>query len=155
MPRLLCTEAVDQVEAYLDGDLDPIDRLRLRDHLEECSGCSNELELAREVTRCLRGLPLLSCPDDVIDAVSQALSREAATPTTASSRWGRGLAIAAGLVALAVGLGLASRSGRLGFLPAAEPAYDAAQLTQAEQEARLALAYLGDGDQACPHNPAG
>ena len=114
------------------------------------------------MTRCLRSLPILSCPDDVIAAVSEELAREAAPPietaplwwsrslsraTTTSSQWGPGLAIAAGLVALAVGLGVVFGLDRLGFLPAAEPAYDtaynAAQLTQAEQEARLALAYLG------------
>ena len=86
MLRLLCSDAVDQIEAYLDGDLAPIDSRRLRSHLEECSGCARELELARRVTRCLRGLPLLSCPDDVIDAVSEELAREAAPPSWDLSR---------------------------------------------------------------------
>ena len=158
MLRLLCTDAVDQIEAYLDGELAPIDRRQLENHLGECSGCARELALARRVTRCLRGLPLLECPDDVIDAVSEELAREAAPPIEAApswwpgsrsratalrSHWRPGLAIAAALVALAVGLGGVFRLDRLGFLPGAEPVYNAAQLTQAEEEARLALAYLG------------
>ena len=56
MLRLLCTDAVDQIEAHLDGDLPPIDSQRLRGHLEECSGCARELELAIQLSTTLAAL---------------------------------------------------------------------------------------------------
>jgi anti-sigma factor RsiW len=48
---LLCIEFADEVSAYLDGELDEIERARIGRHLEGCSGCRAALDQFQAVVR--------------------------------------------------------------------------------------------------------
>src|SRR4030095_5011266 len=55
--ELRCDEALEILEAYLDGDLPAAEASRVREHLERCPACAAELELAGRIQRELRSLP--------------------------------------------------------------------------------------------------
>ncbi len=44
-----CTEVLDRVYAYLDGELDPPDCGKIRQHLDECGPCLREYGLEEVV----------------------------------------------------------------------------------------------------------
>jgi len=46
---LSCQELVEVVTDYLEGALDPADRLRFDRHIEGCGGCTEYLEQLRRV----------------------------------------------------------------------------------------------------------
>ena len=53
-----CAEVIEQVYVYLDGELAPTDRARIRQHLDECAPCLRQYGLEQEVktlvARCCR-----------------------------------------------------------------------------------------------------
>ncbi len=137
---MTCDLALDLVEPYVDGDLEPAEAARLRVHLEGCRACAGELALARRIQAELRALPQLDCPPEIVERVR----REGAQvlPFRSPARNGKALpyrlAAAAAVLALAVGGGaLFLRSQQQPRQPGA------AEVARATQEARYALAYLG------------
>jgi anti-sigma factor RsiW len=54
---ITCKEVVEIVTDYLDGSLNPEDRRRFEDHLQDCSGCRTYLEQMRQTIRALGRLP--------------------------------------------------------------------------------------------------
>lgn len=60
-----CAEAVDRLWAYLDGELDAIDRDRVDAHLAWCRRCCGELEFAQRLRALLVGARLPALPPDV------------------------------------------------------------------------------------------
>ena len=151
-----CTDALDQLEPFLDGELSAVTVRRLEQHLEACDRCASELAWARRVRLELRALGPVECPPSVVESVLEATaadtpdelsSERAPVIQLSSARAGRDptqrkrgwlLALAATILAL---IGSAVVLDR--FERAPQPEFDAAQLAQAEEEARLALAYLG------------
>jgi anti-sigma factor (TIGR02949 family) len=61
-----CTEVLDAVSAYLDGEMTADDRHKIAHHFEECSPCLREAGIYQEVkllvSRSCGGDPV---PDDV------------------------------------------------------------------------------------------
>lgn len=53
-----CNEAFD-LQAYLDGELDAGETLRLERHMDQCASCAVELALYRRVFTTLDAMPLL------------------------------------------------------------------------------------------------
>ena len=51
-----CTEAVDNVTAYLEGELSPSRRASLEEHLAGCPACRAYLEQTRQVIQVLKGM---------------------------------------------------------------------------------------------------
>ena len=49
-----CTEVLDRIYAYLDGELDESDRSKVRQHLDECGPCLREYGLEDAVKRLVR-----------------------------------------------------------------------------------------------------
>ncbi|HEY2521148.1 MAG TPA: mycothiol system anti-sigma-R factor [Streptosporangiaceae bacterium] len=49
-----CTEVLDRIYAYLDGELDTTDQSKVRQHLEECGPCLREFGLEEAVKRLVR-----------------------------------------------------------------------------------------------------
>jgi anti-sigma factor RsiW len=120
---LRCEEAREILEPYLDGDLSAAEASRLGEHLERCPSCAAALELATRIQRELRNLPGFG-------EVVPFRARHRAT--------GLRLAAAAAMLSLIVGGGalflhLQRRTDRP----------SPAEIAQATQEARLALAYFG------------
>src|SRR5882757_5055848 len=64
-----CEEALDLLDPYLDGDLQPDEARRVREHLDRCPACAAELSLARRVQGELRALPQPECPPELLARV--------------------------------------------------------------------------------------
>jgi len=128
-----CEEALELLEPYLDGDLSPAGSSGLRDHLERCSSCAAELELAAKIQRELRSLPQLDCPPEVVERVRNAGGGEVVPFRPRHRVLGLRIAAAAAVLLLAV-------SGGALFLRLEQRRQEIAQATA---EARYALAVLG------------
>lgn len=133
---LHCEQALDLLEAYLDGDLSAAEAGGIRSHLEHCSACAAELALAGRIRTELRALPELDCPPEVLDKVRRQGPGEV-MPFRPRHAWRVRIAAAAAALALAV-------TGGAFFLQSQKPdSPSPEQVARATQEARFALAYLG------------
>lgn len=144
---LTCYDALDLIEPYVDGDLDPAEAGCLRSHLEGCRSCAAEWMLARRIQAELRALPQLDCPPEIVERVRREGAQGAQILPFRPPVRGRGavmpfriarIGAAAALLALALGGGaLFIRSQQQPRQPSA------AEVARATQQARYALAYLG------------
>src|SRR2546425_4804532 len=88
---------LDQLSAYLDGELDPSDRAHLEAHLPTCAECRTTIDALRATVADLAALP-----DPVpSEQDSWALRAAIASARKPSKRWRR-VAMAAGTAAAAV-----------------------------------------------------
>lgn len=55
-PRLGCRQVRRTLQAFLDGEVDPVDGERVAAHLESCSRCQIEAEIQQLVIAALRRL---------------------------------------------------------------------------------------------------
>lgn len=62
---MTCAEAVQRLWAYLDGDLEAVDRERLEEHLAFCRRCCGEIEFAEELRGFLRRKTSVELPGRV------------------------------------------------------------------------------------------
>ncbi len=60
-----CSEAINQLWAYLDGVVDTAERALVEEHLDRCRRCCGELEFAQELRRVLADSTAVEFPDDV------------------------------------------------------------------------------------------
>jgi hypothetical protein len=121
-----CGRVSNLLSAYIDRELAGSEMLQIRRHLDECPGCSTEIEALGRVKSLLALAPPDVPPDDPVSAVlrRRALGREPSpTPTSRGSwnwnwkwlsfppHWQRyGLAFTCGCLALALaGTALALR----------------------------------------------
>lgn len=128
---LRCKEVQNVLEAYVDGDLPTAEEARVRAHLGSCPSCARELALAEAIQRELRSLPLPDCPPEVLRKVVPLTrpERRIARPFRA--------ALAAAMLAAAAGASVFF----LGPFRQEEP--DPQEVARATEEARYALAYIG------------
>lgn len=153
LEAMSCEEALERLEAFVDGELAGAKAAGLEAHLASCAGCAAEHRLALDVRRELRALPELETPPAVLAEVFRKVEASA-SPRRRLLDLGRlrrprwldlrpapaWTALAAALLAAVVigtGLWLAP--------PAEEPApeLDPAAVARATEEARYALAYVG------------
>lgn len=152
-----CSQFQELVESFVDGESAAAEADFVRVHAAACATCREELARARELVRELRRLPPLSCPPRVTAAV---LARAAAEvgeggPAPAAARriphrfgggWRRLSAAPAWGPALAAAAAAAFLSAAL-LIPrpatSPTPAMTAAELAEAQQEIKLAFAYIG------------
>lgn len=57
-----CTEAVRQLWAYLEREVDPVERRRIEEHLALCRRCCGEMEFAEEMRRFMARRPDVEVP---------------------------------------------------------------------------------------------
>lgn len=152
-----CAAVDAQLDAFFDGELSELDRARVERHVAHCATCAETLvalELMRDDLKAAH--PREVCPPWVTATVLEIAERESARTPRRSSSPGRWASFFAGLVPtpawrpvlvgataallLAVPLWHTLR----GPGPANEPGGEltAAELAQAEQEARLVLALV-------------
>lgn len=62
---ITCAEAVEQLWAYLDGELAPEDKAALEEHLGFCRVCCGEVEFAEELRSFLARSAAEELPEDV------------------------------------------------------------------------------------------
>ena len=67
--KTTCAWVDEHIDDYIDGDLSTGDRTRFAKHLDVCTACRREFELAGSVLNELHALPEEKCPDRVSDAV--------------------------------------------------------------------------------------
>jgi|GEM_PF-1490948 len=76
--ELSCDSVRDRLDPLLDGDLGQIDEAAVRQHLDACAACREELQLAHKLRDALRsGLPALTCPPAVTAEVLRVAREEA------------------------------------------------------------------------------
>jgi predicted anti-sigma-YlaC factor YlaD len=54
---MACRELVELVTDYLEGRLDPGQRVRVEEHLRSCDGCQNYIEQMRQTLAALGRIP--------------------------------------------------------------------------------------------------
>lgn len=165
--KLDCFDVEPLLEAYLDDGLlsetmssSSSERSDLELHLASCASCSEDLALARRIQNELRDMPSLSCPPVVTRAV---LAHAEAHPPlrvlrlqqlwqrlwTGRNVWQPAFAL---LVVAALGLGIWRAANPPMPTGGLNQGYTEEEIAQAEEELKLALAYLGNiGDRARVH----
>jgi anti-sigma factor RsiW len=129
-----------QIEAYLDGELNPGLAAALEAHAGTCDRCTAELGLARRIRAELRATPAVTCPDVVLEAArarASTLRRDRPPVRVALRRRWRQLA--AGAALLAVALGTLYLHGA-----APEQAYTAEDVAEARRQVEMAFALVGE-----------
>jgi anti-sigma factor (TIGR02949 family) len=105
MLAMQCDEVRRLVGAYVDGELDEEERLRLRDHLAGCRDCEAEAAALARLSHGIRAAaPAYRAPELLRARLRAGLRHEAAANAWALMPAGRSLAYAASLL-LAVALG--------------------------------------------------
>src|SRR5262249_25881219 len=80
-----CEETTDLMDAYLDGELDPITSQKIERHLAECSKCAQAYELHTAVTHAIsRVAPYYKAPTELRERIQFSL-REAIGAATSRS----------------------------------------------------------------------
>src|SRR5437868_8743000 len=77
---MTCHDAGRRLDAYLDDELDPIERASVGDHIEGCPACRQRLARLESLGRLVRGLPYHAAPDRLRTAVTSAPGRGRVTP---------------------------------------------------------------------------
>jgi anti-sigma factor RsiW len=67
----ICSWTRDRVDSYLDGELRGDELQAFEDHVRSCPSCRSELALARSTLEELRALPVLECPQRVVEQVAE------------------------------------------------------------------------------------
>lgn len=94
----------DDVSAYLDGELDPVERSSFTAALDQDPSLRTELDEVREVRDLVRGLDAPAMPDDLVDRLLAAGAADADAATSV-----------AGDAAPVVAIGAARSSRRRGW----------------------------------------
>jgi anti-sigma factor RsiW len=69
-----CSEAANQLQLYIDGQL-PMERTRaLEGHLTECASCQSELRLLEEVVGHLESMQMVAEPQDLSTRIMQCVA---------------------------------------------------------------------------------
>ena len=64
-----CHDTLERIEAWIDGDLDPIEAVAVESHVERCASCQAARREAQEVVSELRSLPEFPVPERVLQTV--------------------------------------------------------------------------------------
>jgi anti-sigma factor (TIGR02949 family) len=83
----MCEWVLDKIEPLLDRELSADETSKMRVHLEQCTACSSELELAEATRTAIRNLPAQQCPTAVTTAVMGHIANESASGEPASRWW--------------------------------------------------------------------
>lgn len=79
-----CSEAIQQLQLYLDHHL-TLDQVRMLEaHLSRCGACQKELLFLEEITSTLQRIPLVAEPANLTATIMQ---RVALTPQRKKERW--------------------------------------------------------------------
>jgi mycothiol system anti-sigma-R factor len=67
-----CTETLLEVEAYLDGEVDPSLAMRIKEHLGDCSPCLDRAEFHKHLKELVRDrCTERSVPDSLMERIKQ------------------------------------------------------------------------------------
>ena len=69
-----CQDVRNQLDAYLDGELDPTSRASVDQHVANCAPCANELRTLRQLSASFASFRV-ELPDGLMDRVHDAVER--------------------------------------------------------------------------------
>lgn len=145
LDAMSCEQVLESLESFVDGELDAAAATTAQAHLDGCPACAAEHRLATAVRDELRALPEMDPPRSVLLEVRHEIDRERFRKPTAHRAFRRRWATLAAAVLAAAVIGL-SLWREPAIRPAIEPdpaAVRAAEIDRATEEARFALAYMG------------
>ena len=82
-----------QMDSYLDGDLTATQQETFISHVQQCGECASEFRYAKTIQDGLVDLPLVDCPDSILDTVmtkaqaQQQVAREGSTASGLAEFW--------------------------------------------------------------------
>ncbi len=134
-----CSEFLDRLDLWIDGDLEASEGSRLQAHVEGCSGCREELRFAKEIRAEMGGMPEFDAPERVLAAVYEATKPTVGERLSSTLGWltQRPLRAVVAVAAVAVLLFVVVPRGEG---PGAH--YTESEIRRATAETRLALAYV-------------
>ncbi len=136
---LQCTEVLERLEEWMDGDLDPEEGNAIEGHLEGCAECRREHRLAVDIQNGLRSFPVHTLPPGLADT-ALAAAQDIDSPTPSHRQWWRRSGPAPILAAAAAAV-FAVVLIRPWHQP--EPAvYTEQEVQRAVDETKLALSYI-------------
>lgn len=140
----MCSDVLEGIEAWIDGELGAEEAARFEAHIAQCASCRTEKSEAEDLVMGLRSLPEFDIPTRVLHSVPgfarpPMWARFGAT-MTASMRRPATAAAAVGVAILAIVLVSPWRG------PSTSK-YSDQEIERAALEAQLALAYVGDAVQ--------
>ncbi|MBC7186496.1 MAG: zf-HC2 domain-containing protein [Calditrichaeota bacterium] len=129
------------LDAYLDGELTRRERREVERHLRTCPRCRAELEANAALRASLRTLPVLSCPEGVMERLPLPGRAQPARKRVLALRPRLAWRLALAGAAAAVALFLVIRRPALPPQPE-ESAYSPEQVVRARHDVELAFAYV-------------
>ncbi len=137
----LCPWLNENVERFLDGELNPSETSIAEEHLATCTLCAQQVEFAGQISSTLRTLPIVDCPDSVTEAVYEKVAVSALKRSMQGFDWGRLFTPPVWRPALigVVSVGLVALIAVIGGRRDVVPAYTARDLARARVEAKWAL----------------
>jgi len=79
MTRLLsCKQFLTELNAYLDEETSPDERMRLQNHINECPNCWVVVDTTKKTINVYKGVEPQSVPNDVKERLMAALQRKMA-----------------------------------------------------------------------------
>ncbi len=76
-----------QVDSFLDGELPETQQQVFLGHVQSCGGCAAQLQFARSLHDAVLDLPLLDCPDSVLEPVYRIASADRIAQPWWSALW--------------------------------------------------------------------
>jgi mycothiol system anti-sigma-R factor len=78
-----CEEAINLMDGYLDGELDPVTNQEIERHLRDCRGCEQAYEAQRALVRAIgSSAPYYKAPQELRDRIRSALRNEIGAKAT-------------------------------------------------------------------------
>src|SRR5207245_5050645 len=78
-----CKEAINLMDGYLDGELDPISNQKIEQHLRECRSCEQAYEAHRALVRTIASaVPYYKAPAELRHRVQSSLRNEIGAKAT-------------------------------------------------------------------------
>ena len=77
---MVCEEVIREISDYIEGDLNPALREALELHLQHCDDCRVVVNTARKSIELYSGKEPLPLPEDVQQAINQALANKKRRP---------------------------------------------------------------------------
>ena len=78
---MVCEEVIREISNYIEGDLDRALREALELHLEHCDDCRVVVNTARKSIELYSGKEPLPLPEDIQQAIDEALANKKRRPT--------------------------------------------------------------------------
>ena len=83
-----CTQALNVIECYADGELDAVTSVTIEKHLEHCAGCRHALNRLSSLSLLIKeAAPYRAAPDRLLQQIRNLAPDRDAEPRRAESAW--------------------------------------------------------------------